>query len=159
VLKKALLTIPIFAIVGAVGAFTLPEHTAKAVDSPLITEVQHQQEQLNNHEARITNVENDVNGLHDATGAPKPVSNITVTEVSTPEVPVEQFSSATPTVEDTTVRVTEGVMRVEADGNYFCDLTYSDGSTESIHQGQVFSFMGKPVVPGNCDKYIGQAKA
>lgn len=123
-------------------------------------ELTNHDERLDNHEARLTNVENDVKDIQTNTNTPPSTKKQEVPTVSTPQ--------ATP-VQDNTVRVVEATQTYEdveetVDGDmrspkhrvYYCQLKYSDNTTEKIEQGK--SYGSYPTHVDDCSKYIGQAK-
>jgi hypothetical protein len=63
---------------------------------PIVVEVEHQGEVLDNHEDRIDNLEKDVTVLQDNTSAPTSTERVTVREVTKPSATQPLESSFTP---------------------------------------------------------------
>jgi hypothetical protein len=115
-----------------IGGMTL--NKSKATDiPPLVTEVQHQGEVLNNHETRIKNTENDVKDLQSKTSTPPSTNNSTPTQVITqsPSQPIYTSPTPTPTPDPTPapIVVTAFEQIPVGDSEIDCKLTYSDGSS------------------------------
>lgn len=127
-------------IIGSAVLLTLATATSLALTQPsnlmaesdLPIKVQHQQEQLDNHEARITNTENDVTGLQNKTSTPPSVQRVEVPVVQ--PAPVSQPSPTPPEPEPTPVTVTSyEQIPVENSEDVDCKYTYSDGTTYQWH--------------------------
>lgn len=125
--KKLILTtvasvLTIGAVSGAVALNSTPQKTG-ADTSPITTTLQQQQDELNNHEARITNTENNVQAVASKTGTTTTV----VEQVPTP-------SLQTTAVAPTPVIVTAyEKLAPDSDGTIDCKLTYSDSTTYQWH--------------------------
>jgi hypothetical protein len=122
--KRALLIIAILAAFTGLASATLTSNppNAGADDSPLVTEVAHQGERLDNHEARITNTENDVKDIQATTNTPPSSNHAPVpTLTSLPSAPVS-VPVPTPITVVSFEQVMNGI-------NTDCKLNYSDGSS------------------------------
>lgn len=97
--RKKLLVSGAFVIALAAGALssalTQPQPTG-ADTSPLVQQVNHNTEELGNHEDRISNNERDINDLHNHTGTPSNSNNVTPRTVNTPS-PSQPVADPTPT--------------------------------------------------------------
>lgn len=154
--RKAIITtlasiITIGSISGAVALNSTPQK-AGADDSPIVQTLADHSKELANHEARITNTENNVQAVADKTG-----TTTTIIE----QVPAT--SQAPAEVAPTLVTVTAyEQIPVDANGSMDCKLTYSDGTiyqwhwktTKKIFTGIVTSY------DKNCDSStIGTTKS
>jgi cell division protein FtsB len=154
-MRKKILSLSVLAAMLGLGISTATQApvATKAVDSPLVTQVDKQQSQLDNHEARISNTENDVKDLQDKTGTPPSTTRVTV-PVAMPggtiiPVPV-------PGVEP--VKVVNAVLRIAENGGHYCDLTYSDGSVLAIPSAYHMDVFGNSGYDDNCPHFLGQTK-
>lgn len=111
-------------VLGGVAAMNNPAPT-KATDSPLVQQVDSQSKELDNHEARITNTENDVKDLQNKTGTPPTSNKVNVPPVTAPA----QTQQTTPQ----TIIVASFEQIDEGGGNMDCKFTYSDGTTYQWH--------------------------
>lgn len=141
-----------------VGALHFNKSGAET-EPPIIQEVKHQGQVLDNHEDRITNTEKDVSDLQNNTQTAPNSTRTVVREVTTPS-PTEPIASPIP---DLTIRVASAVQRVDGtneNGKFYCDLVYSDNTQDSVFQGQSLSLTNASEPPHdfNCQKYVGQAK-
>ena len=120
--KKLLLITPVMllATIGVATALSNPEPT-KATDSPLV-------QQVDNHEARITNTENDVEDLQTKTNTPP-----STTRVNVPSVTTSVSTPTEPTVPPPSVLVVAYEKIPVNDTDIDCQLTYSDGTTYKWH--------------------------
>lgn len=142
-------------VVGGVSALTLNNPTpTKAIDSPIVQQVQHQQEELGNHDARITNTENDVKDLQAKTSTPPSSTRVIVKEVTTPAT-VEPLSTASPTV------VTTASYELGGEKDGFCKLVYSDNTVNYIKAvtSVTDNLNGSQSTSDNCKDYLGQLKS
>lgn len=145
------------------GGYTLA-NTWASTDSPTtiqgVNEVNdHQQSQLDNHEARISNTENDVSGLQQSTNTPQSSNRVTVPGVTPP--PTSQAApDVTPPPTPVTVASYEQ-LSVPGSEDIDCKLTYTDGSTHTWRWKTVTYNQGTATtqLSGRCDpSIIGQAK-
>lgn len=145
-MKKLLLTSAVLIATASGIAYSATRPISADSDLPL--KVQHQQQELDNHEARITNVENDVKGLQTNTGTPASSDK--------QEVPVV---SPAPTPDQPKVVITAYELAPEGE-NERCNLVYSDGTTFSFMSKQVDRSMGNAVIAFTpCDdSLIGKEK-
>lgn len=129
-----------------VAALNSPDKT-DATDSPLVTQVDQQEKKLNNHEARITNTENDVKDLQNKTNTSPSTVRV--------EVPASQSSPApTPSapVSDakTPIKVVSYRQIPLDNGDIDCEYTYADGT--KYRWNWKISSQGSLVMVGPCDE-------
>lgn len=118
-------TVLIAGAIGATVALNQPEKTG-ADTSPITTQLDSQSKELANHEARITNNENNISALDKNTGTP------TTTIVDVPsQAPATTVPDPAPAPTPVTVTAFQQVPLT--DGNTDCILTYSDGTTYQWH--------------------------
>jgi hypothetical protein len=115
-----LITAVLAAGTGLASAALNAPQTTGADTSPLIQQVEHQGEQLSNHEARITNTENDVKDIQAATSTPPSVVRVPV-PVPNP-LPPAPAQVPVPVTVTSFEQVLNGI-------NTDCKLNYSDGSS------------------------------
>lgn len=96
-------------------ALTLPQNGHATDVTPVETQVNTNTQELANHEARITNTENDVKDLQNNTGIAPSKSDVTV-------------PTPTPVVSAPKVTVVSYEMIYLDGGKMDCKYTYSDGS-------------------------------
>ena len=121
-MKKQLIIASILTTLAVAGtAIALQPDNIKAdAEPPIVTEVNRQGEQLENHEARITNAENDVEAIQQATSvAPSP------NRVSVPAAP----KPAPETPQPTPVTVVSFEVVVVDVNRTDCKINYSDGTS------------------------------
>lgn len=120
--KKTVTILLILSVAAGVGvsALTTSQPTGASDEPPIVKEVHHQREVLNNHEARITNTEGDVRDLQNKTQTPPSVTRVEVPVVSPAPVP----EPTPPLVTITAYR--EIVLDPDTSD---CEYTYSDGTT------------------------------
>lgn len=148
-----------------VGIMQNPKSNA-TTEPPLVTEVRHQGEVLDNHEDRITNLETDVTAVQQSTNTPSSSNKVVVREVQTasPTEPIytEPTQAATPVVEEPKIVVTAyEAIPVPGTENVECKLTYSDGTVKQWLWKTVEYNQGSKIVrtSGTCDaSVIGQVK-
>ena len=117
----------VIALAGGIALAASPE-PSKATDSPVATKLNEHDDKLANHEARITNVENDVKVVQDKTATAPSDKRVDVPAVPTnnQEQGGVSISTRVPEPKPTVVSFEE----VPVDNlNTDCKLTYSDGST------------------------------
>lgn len=167
--KLALVTgVVTLALVGAVVAATQPDSTG-ATDSPIVDQVNRQEQELANHDARITNTENDVKDLQGNTNtAPSTVRvEVPAKPASLANTPASNpGTQSTPAESGEPNPVTVTAYEKIPDGNdIICKLTYSDGSTSQRKwqttnpqgawiedgQGQNGHWQATTTTSGNCD--------
>jgi type II secretory pathway pseudopilin PulG len=155
--KKILLSTAVLVAMSG-GALTAaldqPQKTG-ADTSPLVQQVQHNTDQLNNHEARISNAENDIKSLQDNTQTPPSTTRTVVEQVTTP-APSQPVTQPTPPAP---VTVTKSDFSGDNTSGV-CNLTYSDGTTAQVAAVITASDGGFKVTiySNNCDSFVGQAK-
>lgn len=152
-MKKLIISSIVLITLATATSFALTSPTELGAESDLPVKVQHQQEQLDNHEARLTNLEADVSDLQDRTNTPPSVQRV--------EVPiVNNTSLAEPTPEPKPVVVVSSNFIVNLGNGGNCEVVYSDGSksqkpsngTTTEHQD------GSQGYDDNCDEYVGQIR-
>lgn len=143
--KKILSAVVAVAIIGGlIGATVLSAPQSTGADtSPITTEVDNQQKELSNHEARITNNESNIKDLQTNTNTPPSPTQVSV-PASPPPAPITITSYLQIPVDN------QGVD---------CQLTYSDGTTYQWHW-QVYNPGSSGVTTYNtCDQFlVGQPK-
>lgn len=146
-MKKLLLTSAVLIATASGIAYSATRPISADSDLPLV--VQHQQQQLDNHEARITNVEGDVKDLQSNTNTKPSSDKVTVPSVS-------PAPAATPEQPKVTITAWE---LVPEGNNERCNLTYSDGTSHTFFHTQ-WSDDGKAMATnGVCDdSLIGKEK-
>lgn len=159
--------------IGAVSALTSSNSTSATEETPLVKDVRHQGEVLDNHEARITNNENDVSELQKNTGTAPSTTRV---EIPVPS-PYPGTEQPEPTPAPTPPAAPIIVSRYEiidlGGGNVDCKLTYSNGTNYQWHwqtvnpqgawvtdgQGQNGHWQVATNTSGICDqRTIGQPK-
>ncbi len=129
-MKRALLIIPLVSGL-IIGGVTMTKGQADNVP-PIVQEVTHQGEVLENHEARITNTENDVKDLQTNTQTAPSPTRVVVNEVTTPPAsqPLYTEPVTQPTPEPAPPVVVTSYRKIVVDEYQTdCELTYSDGTT------------------------------
>lgn len=102
-----------------------PDKASTTETTPLVQQVERQEEVLDNHEARITNVESDVSDLQTNTGTAPSIQRVEV-----PVVTTEPVQSLEPVAEPEPVTVVSyRQIPVEGTEDTDCEYTYSDGTT------------------------------
>lgn len=134
------------------------------VEAPIVTEVRHQGEVLDNHEARLTNVEGDVSELQTNTNTSPSSNRQSVPAVATPSS-TQSLSAPAPapdTPEPTSVTVVAfEEVPVEGSEDMDCKLTYSDGTSHQWHWKKVSYNQGTKITNtvNKCDSsVIGELK-
>lgn len=153
-MKKLLIGSTIVLALAGTTSYNLTRPISADTDLPL--KVQQQGEVLDNHEARITNTENDVKDLQSNTNTPPSSTRFVAPTPSNP--PALQPESTQPVQSNPKVKVVSASQRIEEEPNqktYYCDLTYSDGTTESRREGVT---LGQATYPDNCQSYVGKEK-
>lgn len=124
--KKIVVAVVASTLIATAGVSAVAVNQATGADSepPIVQEVHQQGEQLENHEARITNAENDISDLQENTNTAPSTNRV--------EVPVVSSTpSSNPDPEPTPAPVT--VVSFQqigvGGGDYDCKYTYSDGTT------------------------------
>lgn len=152
------------ATVGVTTAMSNPQ-SGGADTSPLVQEVQHQGEVLNNHEDRITNTEKDVSDLQNKTSTSPSSDRAVVRNVTTPSAnpasdPVFTPAPAPVPQPSQPVTVVGAGLAIDHTGTNSCKLTYSDGSTGSAAAtGEAITNPdGSQSYDGHCRDYLGQVK-
>jgi hypothetical protein len=129
--KKLLLTGATILTLGTIGSTMVIKYSkpAEAGTSPLVT-------QVDNHEARIKNLESNVSAIQTRTGTPPSSNQVDVPVVnSTSPTPTDSTSSPstdTAPVESAPVVTAYKEIVIDAD-NSDCEYTYSDGTTKVFH--------------------------
>lgn len=157
---------------GIILTMSLQTETGAEFDLPgLNQQVQRQGEQIDNHEARITNNENDISDLQDNTSTPPRSSRVDVPSVTTPPAePLPASSETEPTPQPEPEPEPEPIVVVSYEQvpmntgynneDMDCKLTYSDGTTYQWHW-KVVSFNQTKITNtyGTCDpSVIGRNK-
>lgn len=154
-MKKLLIGSTILIGLSTATSFALTSPMNLEAESDLPVKVQKHQEQLDNHEARITNVEADVADLQTNTNTAPSVQRVEV------PVPVAPVPTPEPTPEPVPVTVVS--YRQIPDGeNTDCEYAYSDGTTYTWDWKTVEWNQGSKITrsSGYCDdRAIGKAKA
>jgi hypothetical protein len=148
--------------VAGVSALTSSQPTSASGTTPIEQQVDKNTSELANHDARITNNENDIKDLQSNTGTPVSTNNVAVPS-----------STPTPQVAIPAVTVT-AFEQVPLDAiNIDCKYTYSDGTTYQWHWqatnphgswvtdsfGNNGHWVASTSTTGACDQSaIGQAK-
>lgn len=155
--KKILLGLAVLGTIGTlVGVYVAPSWASD--EPPIVQEVRHQGEVLDNHEDRITNNEEDIKDLQSNTNTPPSTNKVIVREVVTPK-PEPQPQPDPVTVSSYSSRETGSGIK---DTSYtYCDLIYSDGSSHSfLWQERTFNQVWITSSHGRCDNTIvGREKA
>jgi hypothetical protein len=144
----------------AVGA-TQYNKSGASDEPPIIQEVKHQGEVLDNHETRITNTENDVKDLQDKTSTPPSINNKPAPAVVTPSPAVVAPPTPTPAPVIPPVTVTSFLQVPVGDMRIDCTITYSDGTTNTWMWQQWEFNQGTKITHtiGKCDSsIIGKTK-
>lgn len=131
--KKLILTtiasvLTIGAVSGAVALTSKPQNSG-ADTTPISSTLQQQQDELNNHEARITNNESNISALGDKTGT----NTTTVVQVPAPATQTTPTAAPATTPAPSPVTVTAYEQIPIDSNNIDCKLTYSDGTTYQWH--------------------------
>lgn len=124
-------------------------------DPAVAQEIKHQGETLDNHEARITNTENNVKDLQVHTNTPASTNTVVVPQVTTPSAPLP-----TPSAPPITV-IAFQVQPIEGTENSNCMVTYSDATTYTWLWQIVTYNQGTKITSSNnlCDnRLIGNQK-
>jgi hypothetical protein len=126
-MKKAVIvsSVLLIGITTGIAVLNGPQPT-KAVDSPLTTQVDQQSKELANHEARITNTENNVKDLQTNTNTTPSTNQVAVPDATPTPTPTA------PVVEPTQVTVVS-YKQIPVDNGTDCEFTYSDGTTYTWH--------------------------
>lgn len=162
-MKKLITTLAVITL--GIVPVTIAANSAVPIDAteepPIIQEVKHQGEVIDNHEARITNVEKDVTKLQENTNTPASPNKVTVPAVVTSSP--EQLAVAESEPQPITVVTSSYNHGGLHDGH--CTLIYSDGSrdytkattttrTEKHPNGE----HSQTYMSHNCDSFVGQPK-
>jgi len=166
-LKKKLI-ISAAAVILTSGGVAASLHTPQEVGadtSPIIQQVQRNTEELNNHDARIANAENDIKDLQDKTGTPPSTNTVYVPAVITPAptTPITDPISPAPA----TAPVTPAPIIVKSSGliiggsyDSYCLLTYSDGSIDHVKANITVTTNGnQSSAQDDCQSFVGQVKS
>lgn len=121
---------------------------------PIVQEVEHQGQVLDNHEDRIGNVEKDVSDLQNNTQTPPSSTKTVVREVTTPS-PTEPISAPQQPAQWTPVVITS-FQKIPDGENIVCQLNYSDGTSHSWLFMEVKYNQGvkTTTVAGKCDESL-----
>lgn len=152
-MKKKAIIISSILIAGSVIEVTALQapQSGGAVDSPLIQEVDHQGQVLNNHEARITNTENNVKDIQSKTSTPP-----STTQVSIPQTTA---TPTTPVVASQVTIISFEVIPISGSEDQDCKYVYTDGSTKQFAWQRTIYNQGTKITQtsGYCDgRVIGQ---
>lgn len=156
-MKKLLIaSATILTVAGTISyGLTKPSSIKADEQPPIVTQVNRHEEQLANHEARITNTENDVSDIQKSTGT-QPSSN------RTPVPPVTTQPTSQPTTQTGTsaVAVTNSSIELGGEHDGYCALTYSDG-TKGYTKATITIVdkgNGQFGSTNNCGDFIGNTK-
>lgn len=139
-----------------VAALSSPQSSG-ADTSPIVQQVNHSTDELANHEARITNTENDVKDLQDKTGTAPSPANKPAPTINTPPAAQPVADAAPVSPPSITIVASAIVMGGQYDG--YCHLTYSDSSTGYTKATLTTTTSGNSSSTGdNCQSFIGQVK-
>lgn len=136
-----------FAAAGIAGILSLPKSSSADTPSPIVQQVNHNTDELSNHEARIKNAENNIQDLQNKTNTPASSSNIDVPAVTAPPAPAPITDSPPAPI---TVITSEYVSPA---GN--CLLTYSDNTRATV-KAIVTTQDGS--MSADCQGFVGQTK-
>lgn len=139
--KKATLvtSIVVLGLIGGASAEMINQNNVGADTSPIVTEVDQQNDKLANHEARISNLETDTRVLQTNTNT-QPSSNkqsvpdvrdVTIHPTSSTGATASDSISTAPTVSVPVVTAFREIV-LDADTSD-CEYTYSDGSKSVFH--------------------------
>lgn len=143
---------------GVTAALNTPQSSG-ADTSPLVEQVQHNTDELANHEARISNTENDVKDLQDKTGTPPSTTRVEVPTVSTPAPTASVSETTTAPATPAPVVVKESNINVGGQYDGYCTLIYSDGTSTHVKATLTTIVNGAfSSVRDNCASFIGQTK-
>lgn len=148
-----------FATTAGAGALILPQTSGADTPSPIVQQVNHNTDQLANHEARITNTENNVKDLQTKTNTPPSNTNTVVHDVTVPAAPMP-VTDPTPTPPPAPMPVTVAKSGYLGPGTIIghegdCLLFYTDGTqgyitaTVTVQNGSTTD---------NCQSFVGQPK-
>lgn len=114
----------------SVGGLTLTKGDATDDPTQIAQVVAHQGEVLDNHEARITNTENDVKDLQSNTNTPPSTTRVSVPTPSQPAPTPTSDPTPAPTPQPAPVTVVAyEQIPIENSENIDCRYTYSDSTT------------------------------
>lgn len=157
-LKKKLITggVVIALAAGGVTAALNSPQTTGADTSPVTTQLQQHSDELANHEARITNTENDVKDLQDKTSTPPSSTRVEVPVY----IPAPAVTQSSPSVTaPAPVTVTGSGLMIGGQYDGYCILTYSDGSKDYVKATLTTTTSGNSSSSvDNCNTFIGQNK-
>lgn len=163
-MKKLLIASATLLTITGTMSYMANKPTAKADDvPPIVQEVTRHKEELDNHEARISNVESDVKDLQKNTSTAPSSTKQSVPQVTTQSVPTEQLA-AQPTQTSQEVKVVSSSFTIDVQGNHYCSLVYSDGSTgQAPENGTTKTYTDEngqthTSYDDHCRDYIGQTK-
>lgn len=163
-MKRLLFTLGtlIIGILPITVAANMANTTGASEEPPIVQEVRHQGEVLDNHEDRITNNEADIADLQSNTNTAPSPTRVIVREVTTPE-PTEPLSTPVePEPEPIVVTAYEQIPMNTGYNNedMDCKYTYSDGTTYQWHWKTVeFNQVKITHTNGYCDnRVIGYIK-
>jgi hypothetical protein len=137
-MKKRIVLSTMF-LLGSIGtgvaAFNSPQSSG-ADTSPLVQQVQSNADELANHEARITNTENNVADLQSKTSTPPSTTQVAVpaTPTQSPVSPAAQTPAPAPSdpIFPHTITAYQQIP-LDDQGNIDCQYTYVDGTTHQWH--------------------------
>lgn len=155
IVKLAILSSVVLPVVGA--AHIASNSAGADAEPPIVTEVRHQGEVLDNHEARIGNLETDVADVQANTNTTPSPNKVSVPSVSTPSVTVTADPTPTPPAPAPEAKpiVVEGyaIVNIEGSEDQDCKVTYTDGTSYQWHWKQIEYNQGTRIVHGinKCD--------
>jgi hypothetical protein len=129
--KKIILPAVGLAIIGSVlGGSIVLSHSGADDVPPIVQQVQHNTEELDNHESRITNLENDTKDLQNKTGISSSPNNTTPPPVTTPKADKPLTQSSGGTIADPEPVTVTAYEKINVDDSETdCRITYSDSTT------------------------------
>lgn len=151
-------------VVGLVVGGATWGRTLATEKPPIVQEVEHQGEVLDNHEDRITNNEADIEDLQSTTNTPPSPGRTVVREVITPSPTQPIYTEPTPEPEPEPVIVVTAFRQIPVNEGYNnenvdCELTYSDNTTYRWHWKTVTYNQTKITnTSGTCDAQVIGAK-
>lgn len=152
--KKLLIPVASVVLLSGIvaGGITLNK-TGASSEPPIVQQVQHQGEVLDNHEARITNAENNITDLQNKTNTPSSTNNTqppaVVTPAAAPSVTPDQTPAPTPTPVTLT---TFAKIPLANSQDVDCSVVYTDGTSYQWHWMTVNGAIGHTF--GNCDQTL-----
>lgn len=124
-------SIIVLGTIGGISTELSNQPKTNADTSPLVSQVDNNTKELANHDARITNSENDIKDLQNNTNTPPSTNKVTVPIVPTPSPTPDPVSTQTPNPIPVTITAFQEIV-IDPDTSD-CEYTYSDGTTYQFH--------------------------